>query len=303
MSDEIVEQPVAESTEKSLEDRIAEKLFGPSEEQEEAAEEQQPEDAGDQPAEETPQEPEVVEVEFNGKQYKVPAEIKDSLMAQSDYTRKTQEVAEQRRLLDQQVMIQQQESQFRQAVEPEVDQLKQLDSQIKQYKALDWSSMDFETMTRTRMAMEQVKDARDEIKQTLEQKREQFNQYRQKVLSEVTQKGHEYLKKHIPNWSQDVGQELTKYGIQEGYSDVELSNLNDPRIIKTLWKARQWDALQSQKGVVKVPTKAAPSVKPGANTKSTQQLDDMNYQKALKSAKSSSEKERIILARLEKRWA
>lgn len=307
MSEEIVEQPVAESTEQSLEDRIAEKMFGSSEESEEVAEQEQVE----QPDEQTEPEPEAqpqevkeefVEVEFEGKQYKLPPELKDKFMAQSDYTRKTQELAEQRRLLDTQVQLQQQENQFRQSVAPEMEQLNKLDIQLQQYKGLDWASMDVETMTRTRIAYDQLKEAREEINQALQGKRQQFDQYRQKVMSEVTQKGHEYLKKHIPNWgSPEIGQQLTKYGLQEGYSDVELSSLTDPRIIKTLWKARQWDELQTNK-TSKVVKQAPPPVKPGA-TKNANFAENMAYHKALKSAKTSSEKAKIIEARLANKWS
>lgn len=308
MSEEIVEQPSAESTEQSLEDRIAEKMFGPSEEPEEVAEQEQPEQADEQTEEvkqevEAKTEPELVEVELEGKQYKLPPELKDKFMAQSDYTRKTQELAEQRRLLDTQVQLQQQEEQFRQSVAPEMVQLNKLDIQLAQYKGLDWASMDVETMTRTRIAYDQLKEAREDINQTLQGKRQQFDQYRQKVMNEVTQKGHEYLKKHIPNWgSPEIGQQLTKYGLQEGYSDVELGSLTDPRIIKTLWKARQWDELQASKNAPKAAQKAPPPVKVGA-TKNAQFAENMAYHKAIKSAKTSSEKARIIQERLEKKWA
>lgn len=298
MDEEVIEneQPSEES---SLEDRIAEKMFGSSEEPEEETEQEKPEsEAVEQPAE-----AELVEVDFSGKQYKLPPELKDALMAQSDYTRKTQEVAEQRRMLDQQVMLQQQEAQFNQAVAPELDHLKQLDLQLSQYKKLDWNQMDFETMTRTRLEMDRVKDAREEINASIQNKKGQFEQYRKKMVSEATQKGNEYLKKHIQNWGPEVAQDLTQYGMKEGYSDVELGSLTDPRIIKTLWKARQWDELQSQKGTVKRAEKVAPVIKPGASNKAQTQNDDATYKKALRSAKTSSEKARIIQERIEKTWA
>jgi hypothetical protein len=41
--------------------------------------------------------PKAVEVEYEGKKYSLPPELKDALLRQSDYTRKTTEVAEQRR--------------------------------------------------------------------------------------------------------------------------------------------------------------------------------------------------------------
>ena len=45
-------------------------------------------------------ESEVEDVDWEGKKYAVPKELKDALMRQSDYTRKTQEIAETRRALE-----------------------------------------------------------------------------------------------------------------------------------------------------------------------------------------------------------
>jgi hypothetical protein len=60
----------------------------------------------------TSEEPEQVEVEYDGKTYLLPLELKDALLRQADYTRKAQEVAESRRRLqaahaahDQQAMV------------------------------------------------------------------------------------------------------------------------------------------------------------------------------------------------------
>ena len=46
------------------------------------------------------QEPDEVEVDYNGKSYCLPPELKDALLRQADYTRKTQELAEGRRALE-----------------------------------------------------------------------------------------------------------------------------------------------------------------------------------------------------------
>src|SRR5947199_238059 len=48
----------------------------------------------------TDEAPEEAEVEYGGKTYTLPAELKDALLRQADYTRKTQEVAQGRKALD-----------------------------------------------------------------------------------------------------------------------------------------------------------------------------------------------------------
>src|SRR3954468_4841262 len=44
--------------------------------------------------------PELVEVVYDGKGYQLPAELKDALLRQADYTRKTQDVAQARKALE-----------------------------------------------------------------------------------------------------------------------------------------------------------------------------------------------------------
>src|SRR5215204_3179929 len=63
-------------------------------------------DAGDEegllegPTEAETEAEELEEIERNGKKYKIPTALKSELLMQQDYTRKTQEVAEQRRAIE-----------------------------------------------------------------------------------------------------------------------------------------------------------------------------------------------------------
>ena len=59
------------------------------------------EDESPQPEEMEPP-PELEEVEHEGKKYQIPKPLKGALLMQADYTRKTQEVAEQRRAVEEQ---------------------------------------------------------------------------------------------------------------------------------------------------------------------------------------------------------
>ena len=54
------------------------------------------EDGEGNPDEESEPEDDTEEVDYEGKKYRVPKDIKDALLRQSDYTRKTQELAEHR---------------------------------------------------------------------------------------------------------------------------------------------------------------------------------------------------------------
>ncbi len=84
---------------------------------------------------ETDPEDELEEIERDGKKYKIPAALKSELMMQADYTRKTQELAEQRKA------IQEQRSLVEQASQAELNayaSLTNIDQQLAEYQKVNW---------------------------------------------------------------------------------------------------------------------------------------------------------------------
>jgi hypothetical protein len=130
------EQPATESL--SIEDRIA-NAFEPEQPEVEAQPEQQEAEAPESEAS-----PEFAEVEYEGKSYQVPPEIKDALLRQSDYTRKTTEAAERTRALEQKELehrFVEDRRKFDDAVKDDVSQLQELDWTYKQLKAIPASTL------------------------------------------------------------------------------------------------------------------------------------------------------------------
>ena len=309
MENQVAEQPSDEgSPALSPEERFAEKLFGSEQPEDGEGQEQEAspdEQAEDEEGEQTPPaDAELVEVEFSGKQYKLPPELKDALMAQSDYTRKTQEVAERQRLVDLQMMQMQHEANFQQSVKQEFDSLANLDYEISRYRNLDWTTLDTDTYIRTKAVLDTLKEQKADIEKRIEAKRGEYGQGLQQLMEQAKQKGNEYLSRVIPKWGEETGKELASYGVQEGYSDVEIGSLTDARMVKTLWKAMQWDRLQSQKAsTTKRANQAPPVAKPGASqANQAKSQSDANYRKQLRSAKTSSAKARLIQERIADKW-
>lgn len=83
-----------------------------------------------------------MEVEFDGKKYSVPAELKDKFMMQADYTKKTQETAaikkEQEQLREEAAAIFQSSKDFIEANAAMMN----LDSQLQQYQSIDWQQLE-----------------------------------------------------------------------------------------------------------------------------------------------------------------
>lgn len=301
MAEATQEQPQAGSEQtQSLQDRFAGKLFG-GEQSEEQPEETQAdlaatEESQTQAAETQTQAPALEEVDFEGEKYQLPPKIKSALMAQQDYTVKTQEVAEQRRMVDLRAQALQHEAQFQQSIVQELNQLAQLDFQIAQYNNVDWTSLDAQQMMRAKIAHDSLKESRAAVEKQIEGKRGEFDQKMSTTRAEAKAKGEAFLKRAIPNWGLDVQKELAAYGTSRGYSEVELSQVNDPRFVEALWKASQWDKLQSQKGkALQQTAKAPPVLKPGAsNLQTAKATQEAQYRKSLREAKSPGEREKII---------
>ena len=264
-----VEQPAQADSADPM-DTLMDRVMGPDEEVQQTAPEQGEEQAEQQPeqAEEAqPDEtaPTLEEVEFEGERYQLPPSIKSALMRQQDYTQKTQAVAERERMVALQVQRQQYEQQFQQSVGPEQQALNELDAAIRQYNNVDWQKLDTDSLVRTRHSLDQLKEQRAEVEKRIDGKRGEFDQQMQGIQREALQKANDYLTRAIPKWGAETQKEIFTYGQAEGYTDVELGAIRDPRLIKSLWKAQQWDKLQSGKTVAaKRASGVPPMLKPGA---------------------------------------
>lgn len=298
------EQPAQADSANSAEDRFAEKMnrmFGGDPQPSVEGDDDPTDDAeasGDV-AEEQPLEESsaaLEEVEIEGKTYQVPSEIKSALMRQQDYTRKTQEVAEQRKLVQLQQQAAQMEQMFREQAAPEFEALAKLEAQIAQFKNVDWNSLDMETMVRYRHSLDVVKEQREEAKQALERRQREFQNTLTQKQQEMLQQGQEWLRRNLPKWDADEARAIAQYGQEQGFTDFELNNLSDPRTVRMFWKARQYDLLQQQKGTIaQKAAKAPPVLKPGVSDPAqSQRMQQLNFRKGVKSAKSDSDRVALL---------
>lgn len=272
-----------------------EAMFGGEKPAEEPAETEQPEaeasetTEGQEPAQEAQEQPEEVEVEIDGEKYLIPKKISDKFIQQADYTRKTQDIAEMRRALSAEKEAVNLEKSFSQAVESERRQLALLDSQIEQYKRLDWGSLETEQLLKARAQLDQLKDMRAELDGTISAKRKDFDEKIKSASQEAMVAGQKYVEQRIKGFDETKKKDLFAYGLTEGYTRDELDRIIDPRLVVTMWKAQQWDSLQASKPeVTKRAAQAAPVVKPGAIQRGPNRVQKLAQN--IKSAKTSQGK-------------
>ena len=305
-----VDQAVSQQ---SIEDKIGDSLWG-AEPAEEAVAEDTAEVENDETtdevegqAEQQPATVDEVEIEVEGWKGKIPAKLKAEIDKGADYTRKTQELADQKRLFESQLRIQQEQQAFANAARAEYEQLQQIEAQLEQYRKVDLSQIDSENLSRMSMAAANLREERAKLKEALDGRQGQFKQQMLGAWDQMTQNAHAAITKAIPNWDTVAG-EVAQYALGQGYPFEHITGYDrttrervgpgvvDPLFAKTLYKAMQYDKLQAGKATTMAKAnKAPPVLKPGAtDTRPPAQVGLLNFKKAMKTANSDSRKAELI---------
>lgn len=289
-----MEMDVADqASEQSAVERIASKFGFPQQ-----AEPEAPEGA----EEATSEEAALAEIEWNGKKYSVDPELREAFMKNEDYTRKTQELAEQRRAYDHAAELArnaQIERQFSDSIRPEQQEISVIDAYLQQMGKLNWQSMSTEDILRNKIEIDNVRERRAALEKSVTDKRDKFNQDIQARISELRGKAREMASKSIKGFSEDAEKSMREFAKAEGLTEAEVDNvLLDPRSFRLIWKAMQFDKVQQN---AKPATQAVKGVlKPGAASEKmpAKTAAALNFAKNMKAAKSSGEKARVIEDRL-----
>jgi len=192
---------------------------------------------GDAPKPAETQQAEAVEVEYEGRKYTVPTELKDALLRHSDYTRKVQEVAVERQSV-------QQERQATQAFVQEAQQmvgvyaaLQQIDAQMQQLPALYQQAMAAGQELRAvelRQTASELAQTRGMLVGQLEQARSARTQAEMQAFAQAAEAGHKALATEIKDWGAEKQRALADLAHGLGYRPEELSRVVDPRGVRML---------------------------------------------------------------------
>lgn len=302
------EQPAQDSPQ-SATDALLERWAEPEDTPAEAAPDESDNavaEVNDTPAEPEPAEPtggdDLVEVEFEGKTHRVPQELKDALLRQSDYTRKAQEVAEQRRQVEAEQAFIQQQAQFNQQYSNDIAQLKAIDNQLQQYQQIDWAqALDQDTISANKayIQFQQLQQARGAMAQALGQRQQEFAQAEHQREAQAIQATRQAVEK-LQGWTPQVDVELDKFTqALPGYVRSEIAK--SPAIYEMVMKAWRYDQLQSAKPQVEKRVANLPKpVKPGSNEVrvTDQEIQQKKVMSRLKQTGSPSAARELLAMRL-----
>lgn len=179
------------------------------------------------------------EVEHAGQKYRVPKAVKPLLMMNADYTRKTQEVAGERKTLEAE------RQSFQQQVKSQTEFLKDnarlvsLDDQLEQWAQVNWQQLSQEDPVNAQKLWfhyNQIKDARDKLAGQVKEKHEKRVSDEQREYAKRAEESRAFLVREIPEWSPELETKLAKFALDQGFTQAELNGLavNNPRAVKVL---------------------------------------------------------------------
>lgn len=239
-----------------------------------------PESEGAEPSETTETEPDpwagYEEVEIDGKTLKIPAEAKEYLLRQADYTRKTQEVAARSKELD---AREEQVTQRQKISENEIEAyvaLSRVGEQIKEFENVNWNA----EFARARAADDPIalgdlnaKWAQFQGLRSLQQEgvgylNEAANK-RTEMAQQDTAKRHAateaFAAKNIKGWNADYHRQIVSWAGENGIDEATLKAAYTPQVYSLLDKAFKWDqSLKRQQSAKPSPITA--QVKPAPTT-------------------------------------
>lgn len=228
----------------------------------------------------------LVEVEIDGKLFAVPEEIKDGYLRQSDYTKKTQEVAQARRQVETMLQAANQAVQASQQFADIIGQIKSADASLQAFHGLNWNEL--RATDPVEYATKQADFARwqsyrEGLVRNLQDAKQRVDYAQAQEMAQRVQQGAQLLSQQIPGWGEQRMKEIRAAAQRYGYQDAELDSITDPRAVLVLHKAAEYDKLQASRvsraqQLKNLPPVAKPSARSGQDKAAIQKARE-NFRK------------------------
>ena len=222
-------------------------------------------------------------------------ELKLGYRRQSNYTQKTQSLAESGKAA---------ESQIEETTATMSALLSAAGADLSRFEGVDWERAAVENPEQYKQAkasFEQTRSTYEFIKAQSDQYQEQQQQQADTAQKEAATESLTVLKTNIPNWSNDLYYSIGEYAQKDlGVSSEEFNQVADHRIITALYKAMQFDqakTVAAKKKIKASPTKTLSGGKADA-TKATQSESSRKANERLRKTGRVEDAAAVILNRI-----
>ncbi len=200
---------------------------------------------------ETEEDPETVdeaveedeEVEWNGKTFKAPKGLKDGILMQADYTKKTQDVSTKAKELEARETELKQQAEATDEELTSRAQLVNIEDRLSQYGKLtqaDWDAYYAQDYVETDKAWRDyqfLKAQRGEIAETLKTKQTERTQKAELDLANRVEATNKFASEKIKGYTPELTTKLVEFASNEGLDEKTLKTNWSPTLYKLLHKA------------------------------------------------------------------
>jgi len=248
-------------------ERIKSLLTPKEEPQAEEPPENQPEDTETSEAEVQP-EVRTFRVKVDGEEIEVPEdELLKGYSRNSDYTRKTQKLSEERKALEAEA------SRVKEEREQYSNALKVLKDQLNDVQEPDWQRLQAEDPIEYLKQKELYRDRKEKLALVEQEQRrvaELQTQEQQKAFQKYIQDEHSNLLDALPEWkdakvAKAEKEKIANFALSLGYTEADISQIYDHRAVVALRKAALYDEMMSKAKTQTEKVKDSPkTVTPGS---------------------------------------
>ena len=240
-------------------------------------------DEGEEEAEEPPK----YRVKAAGEEREVTLdELIKSYQLGTDYTKKSQAVAEERKVVEAERQRIEEAKYLRDQYAERLQVIEQMLNQQPETENLDYLketdpigyAVKVAELSQREKQLAQVRAEQARIAD--QQQREQQEQLGQVVQAESRKLAEVIPEYADPQKGETLRRELREFGLKAGFSDQELANVYDSRAVLTLYKAMQYDKLQSAKPGITKKVNEAPKVMKSGVSQPRDSSDEMKKLKA-----------------------
>lgn len=237
--------------------------------------------------------PQFYTVKVDGEEFEVTLdELRDGYQRQSDYTRKSQSLAEQRKTYEANLQaVQNERQQYGQVLE---QMAQNQNYELQQFENIDWKELkDDDPMEymEKRLEYQEAKDRITQLNNERAKVQQQSQQEFSEILSQKIEQEAELLAKALPEYSEPgstLKTDLRNYALSLGFPANEIDSIADHKVVLVLHKAMLQD--NAAKGVKKV--KVAPKVvKSGTPQTKSQRVKKVAQVKRERLAKTGNAKD------------
>lgn len=200
-------------------------------------------------------------------------ELKQLAQQGFDYTQKTQQLAEERRILAYERQTLQAQSQIQEKALDIVGEVKAIDRQLAAYKNVDWTALaetdpvEYLKHNHAYRELKETKDAKVHEFQSIQSYGQQMaQQFTEQMVAVESQR----LAQKIPEFrnpekATNLKKTMVGYLEQRGFNQAEIDTVIDSRMVEVIYDALRYKGLSDTKPAVKKRIEAAPkSLKPGS---------------------------------------